>query len=132
VVGQCQNRKYRKRLRCTDHRQCSLNENNNGRPRAHLTLQEKFKREFRMKLRHFRRGHYGKSDTTNHGRSPSVRSTTLSEWKRGYSTRTKRTNLNEVTKASPRRDELEMYVYKSGKITLVKCGSHSDLEELCL
>jgi len=97
-----------------------------------FNLQEKFKREFRIKLRHFRRGQFGKSDTTNHGRSPSVRSTTLSEWKRGYSTHTKRTNLNGVTESSPRRDELEMYVYKSGKITLVKCGSHSDLEELCL
>lgn len=95
------------------------------------TFQEKFKREFRIKLRRFQRGHYGKPNA-NHGRSPSVRSTTLSEWKRGYSTRTKKTNLNGVTENSPRRDELEMYVYKSGKITLMKCGSQSDLEELCL
>jgi hypothetical protein len=96
-------------------------------------LQEKFKREFRLKLRHFRRGRFGKSNA-NHGRSASVRSTTVSEWKRGYSTRTHRTNVNGATATdnSPRRDELDMYVYKSGKITLVKCGSHSDLEELCL
>ncbi|XP_025421069.1 RYamide receptor-like [Sipha flava] len=94
---------------------------------------EKFKREFRLKLRHFRRGRFGKSNA-NHGRSASVRSTTVSEWKRGYSTRTHRTNVNGATATdnSPRRDELDMYVYKSGKITLVKCGSHSDLEELCL
>lgn len=96
-----------------------------------LMLQEKFKREFRIKLRHFRRGHFGKPNA-NHGRSPSVRSTTLSEWKRGYSTRTKKMNLNGVNENLPRRDELEMYVYKSGKISLVKCDSHSDLEELCL
>ncbi|VVC32448.1 Neuropeptide Y receptor family,GPCR, rhodopsin-like, 7TM,G protein-coupled receptor, rhodopsin-like [Cinara cedri] len=102
---------------------------------------EKFKREFRIKLRHFRRGRFGKPNAS-HGRSASCRSTTLSEWKRGYSTRTHRTNVNGCAAAaaataaaaecSPRRDELEMYVYKSGKITLVKCGSHSDLEELCL
>ncbi|XP_050423991.1 RYamide receptor [Adelges cooleyi] len=92
---------------------------------------EKFKREFRVKLRHFRRGGVGRSNT-HHTRSPSVRSTTLSEWRRGYSIRTNRTNLNGLTEGNSRRDDLDMYVYKSGKITLVKCGSHSDLEELCL
>lgn len=94
---------------------------------------EKFKREFRIKLRHFRRFR-GKSNA-NHGRFASMRSTTLSEWKRGYSTRcTDRTTANGVCADSPppRRDELEMFVCKSGKITLIKCGSRSDLEELCL
>lgn len=98
-----------------------------------LTFQEKFKREFRIKLRHFRRFR-GKSNA-NHGRFASMRSTTLSEWKRGYSTRcTDRTTANGLCADSPppRRDELEMFVCKSGKITLIKCGSRSDLEELCL
>ncbi|XP_016660125.1 RYamide receptor-like [Acyrthosiphon pisum] len=96
---------------------------------------EKFKREFRIKLRHFRRGRFRGKSNGNNGRSPSVRSITLSEWKRGYSTRcTNRTTANGacVDSPPPRRDELEMFVCKSGKITLIKCGSRSDLEELCL